>query len=104
MLEGSLVLLVTLLVLAVPIAVLVLSIVAFVRSRRIADLGKRVERLEARVAVEPAAPPAPEPLEAPREAEVAIVADEAVELAEQAGTPQPVPAALPRRRVQWELL
>ena len=104
MLEGSLVLLVTLLVLAVPIAVLVLSIIAFVRSRRIADLGKRVERLEARVAGKPAAPPAPEPLEAPREAEVAIVAADAVELAEQAGTPQPVPAALPRRRVQWELL
>ncbi len=104
MLDGLLVLLVTLFALAVPIAVLVLSIIAFVRSRRIADLGKRVERLEAHVAGVPASPPIPEPLEAPREADEAIGPAEAVELSEQAGPPLPVPTALPKRRVQWELL
>ena len=104
MFEGLLILLVTLLALAVPITVLVLSIIAFVRSRRIADLGKRIERLEAQVAGEPAAPPVPEPLEAPRKPEEAIGAAEVVEVAEQAGPPPPVPAVPPRRRIQWELL
>lgn len=109
--EPALILLV-LLVVVLPLATLVLAIVAFVRSRRIEELSARIRRLETEreglgepAAEKPQAPVVAEPVVAEPVANVTPVAEVAPVAATPFAPSPAVPAAAEpgREALQWEL-
>lgn len=100
--EEAIILLIGILVASIPLAALVMSIVALVRSNRVADLTRRIADLEA--AIRPSTVPA---LARPKEpiAEEPVAQAEIVPEPEPATAPWELPAPIGAQKpIDWELL